>query len=224
MERSMILEELIVACRNETEKRRRGEPSSDAFGFELFRRAVADRDPRAWDGLLAEYHGLVMSWVLRHPAYVSGQMDARDMVMRAFGRLWVAVGPERLGRFPGLGALLQYLKLCVHSVLLDEVGQRHLACEGQTGLERTVELRDVEALAVDRLSAAELWDLVVGVLNDEAERMVVHLSFVLGMTPGGIRARHPERFTSVADVYRIKRNVLDRLRRSEGLRAFLQPA
>jgi hypothetical protein len=174
--------------------------------------------------VLTQYRGLVMSWVVRHPAYIGGQVDPQDVVVRAFGRLWMAVGPERLGQFPGLGSLLQYLKLCAHSVLLDELSGRGGGSDVPPGLEGTVELADIEALAVDRLSASQLWDAVVGVLNDEAERLVVYLSFGRGMQPGGIRARHPERFATVDDVYRIKRNVIDRLRRSDRIRAFLNPS
>ena len=56
-------------------------------------------------------------------------------------------------------------------------------------------------------------------LDDEAERLVVYLSFVLDLKPAAIHGRHPGRFGSMADVYRVKRNALDRLRRSPEIRA-----
>ena len=220
---TMAVEDLVAACRAETAKRQRGESFSDAYGFELFRRAVAERDAAAWEGVLTQYRGLVTSWVLRHPAYAPGRFDAQDVVIRAFGRLWMAVGPERLSRFPGLGALLQYLKLCAHSVLLDEAAAYPARQDEATAVEDTVEQHDIEALALDRLSGRQLWNAIMALLHDEDERLIVHLSFAIGLPPGGICERQPSRFASVADVYRIKRNVIDRLRRSDEIRAFLRP-
>ena len=43
---------------------------------------------------------------------------------------------------------------------------------------------------------------------------VARLSFVRGLTPREIYARHPQRFGAVGDVYHVKRNVLERLRHS----------
>ena len=41
------------------------------------------------------------------------------------------------------------------------------------------------------------------------------------LKPAEIFQRHPHLFASVDDVYRIKRNVLERLRRNANIRAFL---
>ena len=43
-----------------------------------------------------------------------------------------------------------------------------------------------------------------------------------GAKPSEIFATHPELFDDVADVYRIKRNLLERLRRSARIRTFLR--
>ena len=60
-------------------------------------------------------------------------------------------------------------------------------------------------------------------LVDDGERRVVYCSFALDMKPGEIQARQPELFATVADVYRLKRNALDRLRRSPEIAGFLAP-
>ena len=51
--------------------------------------------------------------------------------------------------------------------------------------------------------------------------MVAYLSFARDLKPSEIFGRHPRLYESVADVYRIKRNVIERLRRSPEVRAFL---
>jgi DNA-directed RNA polymerase specialized sigma24 family protein len=211
----MPLAAVVAAHRAEMDRRQRGQSFSDAFAVELFRRAVSERDPIAWEAVVAQYRGLVSAWVRRHQAYPSSQADAEDVVIRAFARFWKAVGPERLAHFAELAALMRYLKLCVHSVLLDEVRAQ------ERPPEPLAEQHDIEALAVDRLAAAQLWSAITRALEDEAERLVVYLSFALGLTPSLICRRHPGRFASVTDVYRIKRNAIDRLRRSPEIRALI---
>ena len=222
--RSMPLAALVAAHRAEMEKRQHGEPCSDEFGVELFRRAVADRDPTAWEAVVQQYRGLVRTWVRAHAAYASSRADADDVAIRAFARFWGAVGPDRQAHFTELAASMRYLKMCVHSVLLDEVRAQARYPE-PTAPEHEAEALavelDGEALVVDRMAAAELWQAVTRALEDESERLVVYLSFALGLKPGAIYDRHPDRFVSVTEVYRVKRNAIDRLRRSPAILALV---
>jgi hypothetical protein len=214
----MSLAEVIEAHRAEMGKRQRRQPFSDAFGAELFRRALAEGDPRAWQAVVEEYRALVTTWVRRHSAYAVARTDVDDVVVRAFARLWMAVRPERLAAFPDFAGLMRYLKMCVHSVLMDEV----------KALEETFELpdeeHDIEALAIERLAASHLWGAMMRVLADEAERVVIQASFGLGLKPGAISVKHPVTFCCTADVYRVKRNAIDRLKRSPEIQAFVSAA
>ena len=63
--------------------------------------------------------------------------------------------------------------------------------------------------------------LVLPLLQDAAEEVVAYLSFTRELKPSEIFGRHPRLYASVADVYRIKRNLIERLRRSPQVRAFL---
>ncbi len=47
--------------------------------------------------------------------------------------------------------------------------------------------------------------------------MLIYLKYELGLKSAEIQARRPDLFPSVGDVYRLERNILDRLRRSEAL-------
>jgi hypothetical protein len=73
---------------------------------------------------------------------------------------------------------------------------------------------------VAELAARELWAIVVDEVADETERLLVRLSFVEHLKPRQVQARYPDRFAGVGDVYRIKRNLLDRLRRCPRLARF----
>jgi DNA-directed RNA polymerase specialized sigma subunit len=81
-----------------------------------------------------------------------------------------------------------------------------------------------ERSVVGKIAGAQLWEAVLTQLQDESERVVAQLSFMRDLKPSEIFDRHPRLYESVADVYRIKRNVIERLRRSPEVRAFLTSA
>lgn len=214
--RQLPIEGLIRACRAETERYLRGEPHADVYGLELFKRAVSGDRP-AWDGLVAQYRPLVLAYLRRHPAWASrGETDDDYWVNRTFQRFVMAVKPDRLPWFPTLSSLLAYLKLCSHSVLLDEV--RAADASRLASLEEVPEAPtvspEVATEVLEELTPQSLWEAVTAELRGGTERVVARLSWVRSMQPVEIYATHPEMFDSVADVYRIKRTVLGRLRRS----------
>ena len=170
--------ELARRCREETLRFLRGEPREDAFCFEIFQRAVVKRDDDAWEAIVTQYRGIVLAYVGQHTAAALVREPDDYWVNRAFQRFWSAVGPDRFGSFPDLPALLKYLKLCVHSVLLDEVRSRRAG--SVTSLDEVPETAradsDAERSAVGNLSGQQLWDAIAEELKNEAEEKVVHLS------------------------------------------------
>lgn len=221
--RRTSLAELVATCREETERFLRREPSRDDYCFEIFRRAVCDRVQQAWEAVFAQYQGMVLAWVRRHPVAASTREDDAFWVNRTFDRFWTAVGPERFDAFPNMAALLRYLKLCAHSVLLDEARARGAAGHEPLSdqIAERLETPDVADVAVGKLAGNDLWEAIAAEMQDEAERRVAYCCFVLGLKPREVQERYPELYATVDDVYRIKRNLLDRLRRSAQIRAFL---
>ena len=219
------LSELATSCREETSKYQRGEPSRNDFCWELVRRAVCDRQDAAWHAIITQYRGIVLAWVRQHPASSNAREDDTYWINRVFERFWSAVGPDRFSQFPDLPSVLKYLTMCVNSVLLDDVRSRRAnELESLDVLERLpagaggVPAVDAEELAVGEMAGHELWRAIAQEVPDQGERLVVYWSFALGMRPAEIQQRSPDRYPTVADVYRIKRNVIERLRRSERLR------
>jgi len=216
------LAEIARVCREETERFLRNEPTHDHHCWELFRRAVNGRDAAAWEAIVRQYHPIVLAWLRRHPAAPASRADDDYWVNRVFERFWSAVGPERFAAFPNLRAMLRYLKMCAHSVLLDEVRVRSAAkIQPLTdALAETTGVPDSTAAVVERLAGSALWEIVAAEAGDEAETLVLRLCLVLNIKPREVFERHPDRFATVADVYRVKRNLLDRLRRNPALREF----
>ena len=225
----LLLQELITVCWEETAKFRRNEPYRDDVCRELLRRALCLRDEQAWEAIVAIYRGMVLAWIRQHPAHVACD-EEEDRLNGAFERFWRAVGPDRFPLFTSTASLLGYLKTCVHGVLLDEIrrgrGAQLESLEelASAGREPVAAAGTPETLVVDQLTAEKLWSTISEELTDESEWLATYLSFELNMKPSELHERYPDRYPTVADVYRIKRNVLDRLRRSPGIRTFLHPA
>jgi hypothetical protein len=80
---------------------------------------------------------------------------------------------------------------------------------------------ETSPIDIDRIDAPAFWCLIEEHLRDVRDRLLVHLTYELGLRPAEIQERHPDQFPSVRDVYRITRNILDRLRRSTSLATWL---
>lgn len=217
------LVELARLCREETLRFLRGEERDDAYCFEIFQRAVVQREDDAWEAIVGQYRGIVLAYVGQHTAAALLREPDDFWVNRAFQRFWSAVTADRFEKFPDLPALLKYLKLCVHSVLMDEVRARRAG--SVASLDEVPESlpgrANAEGSVIGRLAGEQLWRAILHQLQGQAEQQVVYLSFARDLKPAEIAERHPELFASVADVYRVKRNVVERLRRSAEIRGFL---
>jgi len=220
---SLSLAGIAHRCTSETDlffQRRAYDPR---YCFELFRRAILHRDQRAWEHLYRQYEPLVTGWVRQHPAFRSTGEEASYFVNRAFEKMWLALTPDRFSRFENLKSLLRYLQMCVHSVILDIVRAKEcpvvdapiemLADESEPnepGVEHTV---------MDRIQRQAFWREIEARLHSEQERRVVHGSFVLALKPSELYDQYPDTFRDVNHVYRVKENVLARLRRDSALEA-----
>ena len=146
---------------------------------------------------------------------------------RTFERFWVAVSPERFGAFPTLGALLGYLQRCAESVIEDAARRLRHRPPPAPGADTTAQLGAAGAgpeAVVDEVHAEALWAAICAETQDQAEATIARLSFLQDLKSREIYEWHPETFASVAEVYRIKRNLIERLRRNPAIRAFLDGA
>jgi DNA-directed RNA polymerase specialized sigma24 family protein len=197
----------------------------DAAGLDLFRRAIGQGDESAWRMITEVYRGFLIAQA-RRPA-IRGLVGQDDgfCVDRAFQRFWRATRSGRVGQFDDLASALKYLKMCLGSVLIDEarVQRRHayLSLDEHVSPDMLV-CGDPSEQVVDRLARRELWESIECELTDPSERLVARLTFVDGLSPRQILALHPVEFPSVFDLYRVKRNLIDRLRRSETVRRMLR--
>jgi len=220
------LAEVARRCAQETTRFFQGQDQDGRFCYELFRRALLERDDCAWELLYAQYRPLIAGWVKRHPSFPSSGEDNEYFVNRALEKFWTALPPKRFSRFPNLPALLRYLQMCVHSAIIDYVrrAERLAVCAlddiGRVGNPTNVTLEDEVLTSSYR---EEFWREIDQRLHSEKERHVVYGSFVLALKPREILARFSDIFRDIQEVYRTKENVLARLGRDHELQKLLEP-
>lgn len=219
----MDLDLLMQHCAVESERFYRGQQHDTSYSYELFRRALVERDEAAWEQLYRHYSSLVEGWVRRSSAFTSSGESSEYFVVGAFMKFWRAVTPERFDSFPTLASLLHYLQLCATSVVIDSVRAQswsEILPEDTVSLDQLPQQSPDEE-AMSRVQREEFWQFIDTQLNDDLERFVVYCSFVLGLTPRAIYSRRNDLFNSVNDVYNVKRNVLGRLGRNVQLRQMI---
>ncbi len=218
---TLSINELARCCSEETNKFLKQSVSNDRFCLELFRRAIVQRDDDAWACIYSQYAPLVLTWVTQHQsaAPMLGQDGSAPLVNAAFAKFSQALTPAKMDNFDSPAAILKYLKMCVHSVVADEVRSRQ-----SRQYEETLELIEHEPASEDpaddvvaTISAQGLWQVI-----QEEERLLIYLAYIHGMKPSEISSQNRRLFPTVDDVYRIKRNVLERLRRNRRLQLLLK--
>lgn len=225
---SLPLANIAHRCAQETERFFQRQSYDPRFCFELFRRAILERDSLAWELIHTQYQPLVTRWVQRHPAFeVSGE-ENQYFVNRTFEKIWAALTPEKFGRFSDLQPLLRYLKMCVHSVIIDHSRSAEHSTWDIQSEESAAETIDngpaIENRVLDQIYQHQLWEWINSRLNDEKERLVLYGSFALALKPRELCSQFRTMFSDVDEVYRIKQNILARLRRDpEFKRLFDEP-
>jgi DNA-directed RNA polymerase specialized sigma24 family protein len=189
--------------------------------YEVFRRAIVDRDEDAWAAIYGRYRSLLVAWA-RHnstTAQIGEYYD--DIADQAFARAWTALSPQHFDQFSSLAKLLAYLRTCVMAVVIDHARAR--AARERMFLKLEVEpLATPEEEVLGEIGRVELWQLVRRLIETDQERTIVIENFVLALPPRVIMARHPELFGTISTVYFAKRNLLARLQRNHELQTLRQ--
>jgi DNA-directed RNA polymerase specialized sigma24 family protein len=225
---NLTLSGIAHRCAQESDRFFNRQAHDPGFCYELFRRAIQNRNQMAWERIYAQYQRLVTHWVERHAAFPSSGEEVQFFMNRAFEKMWLGISPEKFETFANLKSILKYLQMCVHSVMVDFVRQKEykLVVESAENLTRQPHSGQtvVEDAIMDELDGRKLWRWLQDQLHDEREKCVVYGMFVLALKPGELLLQYPKIFTDVKDIYRVKENLLARLRRNDELRQFFDNA
>ncbi len=182
-------------------------------GFVLFRQAVLERDMHAWECIHRRYRVLLIAWARQCTLSALLTEQHEDIADQAFARAWAALTPERFNEFPGLAAILGYLRNCVGTVVID-------MARAQATRDRTAQKLSItspltpEQIVLDGIEHATFWNLITGLIETPQEEIILRYNLICGQPPRLILARFSELFASIADVYSTKRNLLCRLKRN----------
>lgn len=211
--RHLSIAELQKRCAQETNRFMQGLGGEAWHCFEIFRRALVEKNEGSWEALDNQYRNQVRRWVLQHPRFPAFDEGPELFVNMAFEKFWKRnFSAIDFAGFPNIRSILAYLKTCVGSVIMD-YGRNQSRIAKVLYLDEVLIQNHIKEFTYhDRgelgLEQDEFWQVVRKLLDDERLYLAVYCSFVLGLRPVDIFAQHPRLFKDVRDVYRLKAKAL----------------
>jgi hypothetical protein len=201
----MSIPVLAAYCLSELNHYRRGEPYTNIYSIELFRRATIQDDQEAWAAVQHCFGGMVRGWFRCHPSRETAcRLESEDhYVAQAFERFRQTTASSQRVEFSRLSAALQYLRASLQGAILDTL--RDYARPGGVSLPESGEPR-VE----DSTDGCEVWDILKTILSNSREQRLAYLLFQSGLGPKEIVSYCPHEFSDVHEIYRLRRNILER--------------
>lgn len=210
----MSLSALEDRCMREIKNFRRGEAFNDQYCLEIFRRAIIHHDEQAWELLIRSFRGMVLGWLRSHPKRdLAYRFDSeQNYVDVTFARFWQATARNQELAFASLAAALSYLKASLHGAILDTLRaySRPLQPLPEPGSGAGY---PEEPAAEDDGDGQDVWEVIQSLLPGEREKRAAYLLIYCGLKPREVVRYRPDEFKDVQEVYRLHRNILERLMR-----------
>jgi DNA-directed RNA polymerase specialized sigma24 family protein len=195
---------------------------SDAVCYDLFRRAIEQRDADAWADIGRRYRGLLAAWAAQSSARSMSAEQPEDIADQAFARAWAALSSAHFSAFPHIASLLAYLRTCVRATVIDHAREQASQLRAVQSIESAVVSTAPEQAVLEELDRTEIWRLIMRMTSNLQEQIIVRESMVYALPPRAIQARHPDMFADVLQVYRVKRNLINRFQRNRELQQLWQ--
>ncbi len=185
-----------------------------SYCYEIFHRAIVNRNDLAWEALVSQYTPQLRRWFYAHPSHHNSDEDAEYFINGVFLRFYKAIGPQRFLQFDSLAQVLQYLRLTLHNQITDDLRKQRAP---QVNLDDVYNVAATSS-ADSSLDKREFWSLLEAHTNNPQELALVDLMLAKQMKPAEIVAARPDLFETVTQVYRNKENMMGRWRRNQKLR------
>jgi hypothetical protein len=208
----MNTSELAHHCMVEINNYRRGVPSCNPYGLELFHRALKQHDSHAWEGVQQCFNETVLHWMRIHPMRESARhFDSEEnYVAQAFARFWLSTAGNQEIEFKTLAAALQYLRASLNGAIVDTL--RTYSRPRQIALPEPGE--PGEPIMEERDDDSELWEVMRSLLPEGRQQRVAYLLFHCHLKPREIVHYCPQEFSDVREIYALRRNIFERLLRN----------
>jgi hypothetical protein len=208
----MTLTTLEKRCQQEMINYRKGQVYDDRYCLEIFYRALKKQDDQASELLVRSLRGMAIGWLRSHPRYDSAmRYESEDnYVIEAFARLWNA-RRDKSTNFETLGAALFYLKRSLLTAVQDTLRfyEKQMAQLAEPGTGSPD-----EPVAQEEDDGRELWEVIQSFLPTEREKELAYLLYHCNLKPREIMQHRPGLFSNVSEIYRLRRNIIDRIERN----------
>jgi hypothetical protein len=204
----LSLSALVEQCQREIQAYRRGELSNETYSLELLRLAVVQGDQEAWTGVQRCLSELVQDWLNAHPCREAALRceSEESYVALAFERFWQATVQQKVA-FRTLAGVLAYLHASLNAVLLETLRAYAQPKEVPKPLPGAPGESSFEV----RGDSGELWEILQRVLLSERELRLAYLLYHCNLKPREIVRFCQEEWPNVQEIYRLRRNILERL-------------
>ncbi|HEX7735117.1 MAG TPA: hypothetical protein VF458_09640 [Ktedonobacteraceae bacterium] len=206
----MSLVELQNRCWWEMEKFSHRQQCAEEYCLEIFRRALVLRNEQAWEILIQRFSATIIGWLRRHPYREEAarlHIQEKDYADLTIARLWVAAHNQPL-EFHSLAGALWFLRKTLNAAVIDTIREMK---SKELPLQETA---FVEPAAPEE-EDLERWETIKSMLPDEREKRLAQLLFYCNLTPREVVHYCPQEFSDIQEVYKLKRGILDRLRRNK---------
>jgi RNA polymerase sigma factor (sigma-70 family) len=222
----MSVANLAERCAQETDLYFNHKLNDSSYCFELFRRAIRNSDEHALAVVIVQYEPLVTRWVDkwidRDPHFSLFNEETQDFVAQAFERFWISFTADKLDKSHSIGAVLQYLQMCVNGAITDAWRKvRRIQLEQDTTDEEH-EISEPDPTPEELLQQVEFWQLIREKAKSPKEYTVVYASFYLALSPREILAEYQHEFSSIKEIYQHKANFLERLERDADIQELIR--
>jgi len=204
---------VVELCMHELQRFESQAPADDRLALEFVNRAIAEQADEAWSALQECFHKTIRVWLRSHPnCELALQLDTEEnYVAQTFSRFWHATRTQQIA-FASLSAVLAYLHATLGGVIIDTLRFHLRSCAREVPLPEPGLSNEptVEGL----FESEHLWLEIQKLLHDQHERRLFSLLYFYGLKPREIVARCPQEFPEVKDIYRLNKNIVDKLRRN----------
>ena len=208
---TLSISALVEQCQQEIQAYRRGEQFNEEYGIELLHRAIMQGDQVAWEGLQQCLGEMVRGWLRYHSSRdVACRWESEEnFVALAFERFWQATVPQRLA-FETFAGALAYLRASLNGAILDTL--RSYSRPNEVPLPESGE--QGEPYGEDQADSGEVWEILQTMLPNEREQRLAYLLYHCGLKPREVVRFCPQEWSDIQEIYRLRRNIMDRLLRN----------
>lgn len=208
------LSRVAEGCYEQTQRFLNRLDNDTRYCFELLRRAYEERLEDALAYVYQVYIPLLSNRARRHVLFSRSSQDDDAFAHLALARFYRAnQNSDFTQKFSSLPAAVSYLYACLHSVIAQDVRDNPADAEL---LNERIGITDLGER--NELGLHELWAHISRILDDEEDRRLAYLRFVLEMFPAEIVARYPEQWTHERAVSVALQRIRRRLRNDPFLR------